>query len=72
LNNNRRRLDDIRIRSCLAGITTSSTDLEELKRKGWVEQGILVVDTRRAGLSDNEKAFINNMGNKFYGRRNDR
>jgi hypothetical protein len=67
--NNKRRMFEARIRSSLAGHVTSGTDLEQLKRDGWREQGIFVVDMRYTGLNDNERAFLNNLGSKIYGRR---
>jgi hypothetical protein len=70
LNNKRRHLEEVSIRSCLAGITPSgSPDLAEMRKQAWKEQGVFVVDMRYHGLSDTERAFISNMGNKFYGKR---
>jgi hypothetical protein len=44
-------------------------DKEAVKSAGWKELGILVVDVNYKGLSDAERNFIENIGNKIYGRR---
>lgn len=53
----------------MQGWTHSVLDKEEVKRNGWRELGILVVDVNYRGLSDAERAFIENIGYKLYGRR---
>jgi hypothetical protein len=62
--------DDFRIRSSLAGFQPSPTDPFEIKRAGWQELGILVIDRAHGSLTTAERAFIDNLGVKFYGRRN--
>lgn len=62
-------MDDFRIRTSMQGWTHSVLDKEEVKRNGWRELGILVVDVNYRGLSDAERAFIENIGQKIYGRR---
>jgi hypothetical protein len=60
------------IRSQLArldGWSPSPMDKEAVKSAGWKELGILVVDVNYKGLSDDERNFIENIGNKIYGRR---
>ena len=63
---------ETRIRSSLAGITPSPTDTETIKADGWRNLGILVIDVNHKGLSDTQRAFIENLGNQIYGRRNGR
>jgi hypothetical protein len=62
--------DDFRIRSQLAGFQPKPTDPHEIKRAGWQELGILVIDRAHPSLTPQERAFIENIGTKFYGRRN--
>lgn len=65
-----RTKDDFRIRSSLAGFQPKPTDPHEIKRAGWQELGILVIDRAHGSLTPQERAFIDNLGVKFYGRRN--
>jgi hypothetical protein len=70
LNNNRRRLEEISIRSSLASLpNVTETDLAALRKQAWVEQGVFVVDLRYPGMSASERAFVENMGLKYYGKR---
>lgn len=62
--------DDFRIRSSMQGWSPSPMDREEVKRMGWKELGILVVDVNYRGLNAAERAFVENLGQKIYGRRN--
>lgn len=41
---------------------------EVVKRDGWREDGILVVDVNDPGLTWPERALIRNLGNRLYGR----
>jgi hypothetical protein len=70
--NNSRRIIEARIRSSLAGVVSSGTDLDEMKKNGWKEHGIFVIDIRYAGLNNAERAFLENLGAKVYGKRHDR
>ena len=70
MNNKQRLLEEVRIRSSLASLpNVSDVDLAELRKQAWKEQGVFVIDMRYPGLSEKERAFISNMGNKFYGKR---
>jgi hypothetical protein len=64
-----RAKDDYRIRTSMTGWSPSPMDTQAVKEKGWKELGILVVDVSYRGLSDAERAFIENIGSKIYGRR---
>jgi hypothetical protein len=64
-----RAKDDFRIRSQLASFQVKPTDPYEIKRAGWQELNILVIDAAHPSLTAQERAFINNLGTKFYGRR---
>lgn len=61
--------DDFRIRTSLQAWEPSPMDKEEVKRQGWKQLGILVVDVNYRGLNDAERAFVENIGQKIYGRR---
>jgi hypothetical protein len=65
-----RAKDDFRIRSSLASFQPKPTDSYEIKKAGWQELGILVIDRAHGSLTPQERAFIDNLGVKFYGRRN--
>jgi hypothetical protein len=41
---------------------------EQVKREGWIEQGILVVAANDQRLSWPERELIQQIGNRFYGR----
>lgn len=56
-------------RSNLAGIIPSKIDPEEVKRKGWRNDGILVIADNDHRLSWPEREFINQIGTKLYGNR---
>jgi hypothetical protein len=58
-----------RVRTSMQGWSPSPMDKEAVKSAGWKELGILVVDVNYKGLSDAERNFIENIGNKIYGRR---
>jgi hypothetical protein len=42
---------------------------DEIKRTAWKESGILVVDVNHGSLSPSQRAFLENIGTMFYGRR---
>jgi hypothetical protein len=65
-----RAKDDFRIRTSMQGWEPSPMDKEEVKRQGWKQLGILVIDVNHGSLTDAQRAFIENIGTKFYGRRN--
>ena len=43
--------------------------IEEIKREGWREQGLLVVDAEDQRLTWPERELIRQHGEKLYGRR---
>jgi hypothetical protein len=63
---------DTRVRTSMQGWSPSPMDKEAVKQAGWKELGILVVDVNYRGLTDAERNFIENLGQKIYGRRNGR
>ena len=60
---------ETRIRSQLAGLSPSPMDKHEVKERGWKDLGILVIDVNHGSLTNAERAFIENIGTKFYGKR---
>lgn len=42
---------------------------EEIKREGWRQQGVLVVDTNDDRLSWPERELVRQLGQKLYGRK---
>jgi hypothetical protein len=64
-----RAKDDFRIRSSLAGFQPKPTDSYEIKKAGWQELGILVVDVNHGSLTPAQRAFIENIGTMYYGKR---
>lgn len=44
---------------------------EEVKRDGWREQGLLVVDPNDQRLSWPDREFLRQLGEKLYGPRKD-
>lgn len=42
---------------------------EEIKREGWRQQGVLVVDTNDDRLSWLERELVRQLGEKLYGRK---
>ena len=45
------------------------TDVEKIKREGWLEQGILVVSVNDPRLVFYDREAITQIGNRFYGER---
>ena len=43
--------------------------LEQIKRDGWIEQGILVVSKDDHRLTWPERELVRQLGEKFFGRR---
>ena len=56
-------------RSNLAGMMPTKIDPEEVKRKGWRDNGILVVTDNDQRLNWPEREFITQIGTKLYGNR---
>jgi len=56
-------------RSNLAGMMPTKIDPEEVKRKGWRDDGILVVTDSDQRLNWPEREFITQIGTKLYGKR---
>ncbi|MCE3232474.1 MAG: uncharacterized protein K0R98_731 [Rickettsiaceae bacterium] len=55
--------------SNLAKLIPTKVDSEEVKRRGWRDEGILVVNENDNRLGWPEKEFINQIGTKLYGKR---
>ena len=56
-------------RSNLSGIIPTKIDTEEIKKRGWQHDGILVVKEDDTRLGWPEKQFVNQIGSKLYGKR---
>jgi len=56
-------------RSNLAGMIPNKVNPEEVKRKGWQQDGILVITDNDHRLNWPEREFINQIGTKLYGNR---
>ena len=54
-------------RSNLVGLIPKKIDPEEVKRKGWCDDGILVISKDDQRLNWPEREFINQIGKKLYG-----
>ena len=59
----------VSIRSQLAALVPIKIDAEEVKRRGWIEQGILVISVNDPDLHWTEKESIKQIGERKYGRR---
>ena len=59
-----------RVRCALAKVQPFAMDAEQIKRDGWVEQGILVVKVGDARLDTLQQAAVISIGNTLYGKRN--
>ena len=44
-------------------------DAEKIKRDGWVDQGILVVDVTDPRLGFYDREAVNQIGNRLFGER---
>jgi hypothetical protein len=42
---------------------------DEIKRTAWKESGVLVIDVNHGSLNAAERAFVENIGTMFYGKR---
>ena len=56
-------------RSCLAGLQPVKRDVDEEKRNGWNQLGILVVSKDDDRLGWAEKEMVKQLGEKLYGSR---
>lgn len=52
----------------LGRLQPQSRDLEEMKRNGWREQRILVVDAQDERLDWVERELVKRIGERLYGR----
>lgn len=56
-------------KSSLGRLMPNKVDPEEVKRKGWRDEGIFVVSENDNRLTWPEKEFINQIATKLYGNR---
>lgn len=64
-------MNEVRIRSSLASLpSVPETDLQQMKADAWKQLGVFAVDIKYEGLNDAEREFIQKIGNRIYGRRN--
>ena len=59
-----------RIPCALGKVQLPTMDAEQVKRDGWVHQGILVVKAGDGRLDTLQQAAIISIGNMLYGKRN--
>lgn len=60
------------LRSPLGKLQPTKLDVEKIKRTGWADHGILVVNLTDSRLSWIDREFVEQLGNKLYGaKRND-
>ena len=57
-----------RYRCPLSRLQPQVTDLDEVKRNGWREQQILVVDVQDERLDWVERELVKRIGERLYGR----
>ena len=57
-------------RCTLARMIQEPLDVVDIKTRGWIEQGILVVDVNDSKLNMIERQMITGVANKLYGKRN--
>ena len=53
--------------SCLSRLVPARRDVDEEKRNGWINHGILVVNLADHKLGWLEREMIKQLGNKLYG-----
>ena len=53
----------------LGNVQPSSIDAEKVKRDGWRNNGILVVNREDSRLDWIDREFIDRIGNRLYGER---
>ncbi len=56
----------------LGQIQPKKLDPEKIKRKGWLEDGILVINLKTVKLAWNEKELLKTIGNKLYGKKKEK
>ncbi|MBF0629297.1 MAG: hypothetical protein HQL91_13860 [Magnetococcales bacterium] len=56
-------------RSCLARFIPDRMDVEQQKRTGWRDHGILVVATNDPRLGWPEREMINHLASKLFGQK---
>ena len=59
------------MRRFLKGYGGERRSAEEVKRDGWIEQGMLAVSVEDDRLTWPERELIRQLGEKLYGRRDD-
>jgi hypothetical protein len=57
------------LRCTLARLQPQVTDLDAMKRSGWQEQHILVVNAEDARLDFCERELVQRIGERLYGNR---
>ena len=57
------------LRCALARLQPQVTDLDAMKRSGWQEQHILVVNVEDARLDFCERELVQRIGERLYGNR---
>ena len=55
-------------RCALARLQPQVTDLDAVKRSGWLEQNILVVNAEDARLDYLERELVRRIGERLYGK----
>ena len=55
-------------RCALARLQPQVTDLDAVKRSGWLEQNILVVNAEDARLDYLERELVQRIGERLYGK----
>jgi hypothetical protein len=56
-------------RSCLSRVIPVKMDVEQEKRKGWQNHGILVIATNDPRLGWPEREMINHLASKLFGQK---
>lgn len=59
-----------RIPCALGKVQTITMDVEQVKRDGWTQHGVLVVKVGDDRLDTLQQAAIISIGNTLYGKRN--
>ncbi len=56
-------------RSPLASMQATKPDPEKVKRNGWRDDGILVINIEDERLGWLDKSYLDELGNRLYGKR---
>lgn len=56
-------------RCTLARLVTQDRDIEAIKRRAWIDDGILVVSIDDPALGFVDAEFVRQLGNRKFGRR---